>query len=64
MKGIMDHIKDSGRKRKRKVVMFCKHCQKFNHKSEQCWLLKKPRNQLVTVQESGLGGTDGQEGSA
>ena len=64
MKGIMDHIKDSGRKRKRKVKMFCKHCQKFNHTTEQCFLLKKPWTQLDTIQDGGLGGNDGQEGSA
>ena len=63
MKSVIDHIQESGKKRKRKVVMFCKHCQKFNHKSEQCWLLKKPMNQLETVHEGGSAG-DGQEGTA
>ncbi len=48
------------KKRKRKVKMFCKHCQKFNHTTEQCYLLKKPINQLETVEEGGLD-EDGQE---
>jgi hypothetical protein len=61
MKSIMDHIEESAKKkRKRKVKMFCKHCQKFNHTTEQCYLLKKPINQLETVEEGGLD-EDGQE---
>jgi hypothetical protein len=64
MKGIMDHIKESAKKkRKRRVKMFCKHCQKFNHTTEQCYLLKKPINLLETAEEGGLD-EDGQEGMA
>jgi hypothetical protein len=61
MKSIMDHIEESAKKkRKRKVKMFCKHCQKFNHTTEQCHLLKNPINQLETVEE-GAFTEDGQE---
>ena len=65
MKSIMDHIEESAKKkRKRKVKMFCKHCQKFNHTTEQCYLLKKPIIQLETVDEGGGLADDGCEGMA
>lgn len=65
MKSIMDHIEESAKKkRKRKVKMFCKHCQKFNHTTEQCYLLKKPIIQLETVDEGGGLADDGREGMA
>jgi hypothetical protein len=42
-KGIADHIKELGKKkRKRAVRMFCKICHKYNHNTKECF--KNPLN--------------------
>ena len=38
----MDHIKASDKKRKRRVKMFCKICEKWNHTTLQYF--KNPNN--------------------
>jgi len=51
IKSVMDHIKESAKKkRKRRVRYFCKICQKFNHNTQDCW--KYPNNQSNTAQGS------------
>jgi hypothetical protein len=68
-KGVMDHIKDSGKKRKRTNRMYCLMCQKYNHNTADC--NKNPLNQLITQSEENVvdlfasksdGDDDGQEG--
>jgi hypothetical protein len=60
IKSVMDHIKESAKKKqKRRVRYFCKICQKFNHNTQDCW--KNPKNQLNTTQGSADVG-DGGEG--
>ena len=65
IKSVMDHIKESvKKKRKMRVRFFCKICQKFNHSTQDCW--KNPSNQSKTRQGSaniGDGG-DGEIGMA
>ena len=69
-KTLMDHIEASSqKKRKRQDKMFCKICQKWNHKTEQCW--KNPMNRsldsaLEEHNNEHYGGNmdeDGKEGS-
>jgi hypothetical protein len=43
-KGVTDHIESAG-KRKRKKKMFCTICQKFNHKTADCWMNKSKRQE-------------------
>jgi len=72
-KGIMDHIQDSGKKkRKRTNRMYCSICQKYNHNTADC--IKNPLNKLSTqpddnevevvdlLQSKSDGDDDGQEG--
>ena len=36
-KGIIDHIAESAKKRKRKKKLYCAKCNKFNHNTVNCW---------------------------
>ena len=64
---VIDHIKvASNKKRKRRVKMFCKICEKWNHTTLQC--LNNPNNckldkALEAVDET-LEDEDGDEGNA
>ena len=57
---VMDHIEEaSGKKRKRRVKMFCRICEKWNHTTLQCF--KNPNNckldkTLEAVDEDGVEG--------
>ncbi len=68
-KGIADHIKDSGKKkRKRAVQMFCKICHKYNHNTNECF--KNPLNKESATDQLELGSSQeenepiGQDGMA
>jgi hypothetical protein len=64
-KGVMDHIKESGKKRKQTNRMYCSICQKFNHIAANCY--KNPLNQSKIVkkeQTNIMGGENGEEGKA
>jgi hypothetical protein len=51
IKSVMDHIKESAKKKqKRRERYFCKICQKFNHNTQDCW--KNPKNQSNAIQGS------------
>ncbi len=58
IKSVMDHIKESAKKKwKRRVKLFCKICHKFNHKTQDSW--KNSTNQSKSTMDSGDGGDGG-----
>jgi hypothetical protein len=67
-KGVTDHVQELGKKtHKRRVRMFCKLCQKFNHDTKDCF--KNPVNNLRNIEvnlEVGESNEyiEGQEGAA
>ena len=58
-KGIADYIKDSGKKRKKNVRMFCKICHKYNHNTKDCY--KNPVNNESATNDLELGGSSQEE---
>ena len=63
LKSVTDHIRDSSKKkRKRTKKMFYNQCHKFNHNTEQCFLLKGPNPMARKVQDDDVdkNGDDGQ----
>ena len=63
----MDHIEvASNKKRKSRVKMFCKICEKWNHNTLQCF--KKPNNckldKTLEVVDEIVENEDGDEGNA
>ena len=63
----MDHIKvASNKKRKRRVKMFCKICEKWNHTTLQCF--KNPYNckldKTIEAVDEKWDDEDGDEGKA
>ncbi len=60
IKSVMDHTKESAKKKQKRIVRyFCKIHQKFNHNTQDCW--DSPKNQSNTTQGSADVG-DGGEG--
>ena len=61
-KGIADHIKDSGKKRKRAVRMFCRICHKYNHNTDDCF--KNPSKKATETVELDLKSGEEKEDAA
>jgi SWIM zinc finger len=57
-KGVMDHIKEAGKKRKRKKHMYCTICEMYTHNTEDCFKnpLRKQKRSKTIEDEDGVEG--------
>jgi hypothetical protein len=53
-KGVMDHIKESGKKRKRWKSLYCTICELYNHNTVDCF--KNPLKKSTAVKETKTNG--------
>lgn len=60
-KSVVDHIAESGKKRKRKKRFFCRICHKFDHNTNDCF--KNPAKPVERLEEQpNANGEDGMDG--